>query len=103
MCTLHAKDPEAVVDRLMVPLARAGLSDDSATRLIAAAVDLIVYVDKIDETHLEGGKVHRHVTHVWETAGRSDGGGVALSTNLRSTARSTGRCWTRGPCRPPPR
>ncbi|MGW1562796.1 CpaF family protein [Streptomyces sp. NPDC002144] len=78
MCTLHAKDPEAVVDRLMVPLARAGLSDQAAYRLIAAAVDLIVYVDAIDETDM-GGQVHRFVSHVWETAGRSEGGGVALS------------------------
>ncbi|MET9122204.1 CpaF/VirB11 family protein [Streptomyces sp. NPDC004528] len=77
MCTLHAKDPEAVVDRLLVPLARAGLSDQAAYRLIAAAVDLIVYVDRIDETDL-GGQEHRFVTHVWETAGRSEGSGVAL-------------------------
>lgn len=78
MCTLHAKDPEAVIDRLMVPLARAGLSDQASYRLIAAAVDLIVYVDAIDETD-QGGQVHRFVSHVWETAGRSEGGGVALS------------------------
>ncbi|MFD6923689.1 CpaF family protein [Streptomyces sp. NPDC059944] len=78
MCTLHAKDPESVVDRLMVPLARAGLSDQAAYRLIAAAVDLIVYVDRIDETD-QGGQEHRFVTHVWETAGRGEGGGVALS------------------------
>ncbi|MEW1568851.1 CpaF/VirB11 family protein [Streptomyces sp. NPDC093509] len=79
MCTLHAKDPESVVDRLMVPLARAGLSDQAAYRLIAAAVDLIVYVDRIDETD-QGGQEHRFVTHVWETAGRGEGGGVALSS-----------------------
>ncbi|MCX5355565.1 CpaF family protein [Streptomyces mirabilis] len=79
MCTVHSKVPETVIERLIVPLARAGLSGDASIRLIAAAVDLIVYVDKIDETHMEGGRVHRHVTHVWETAGRSDGGGVALS------------------------
>ncbi|MFJ5035637.1 CpaF family protein [Streptomyces sp. NPDC088560] len=78
MCTVHSKVPETVIERLIVPLARAGLSGDAAIRLIAAAVDLIVYVDKVDETHL-GGRVHRHVTHVWETAGRGDGGGVALS------------------------
>ncbi|MFF3313384.1 CpaF family protein [Streptomyces sp. NPDC002952] len=78
MCTLHAKDPESVVDRLMVPLARAGLSDHAAYRLIAAAVDLIVYVDRIDETD-QGGQEHRFVSHVWETAGRGEGGGVALS------------------------
>ncbi|MFD9284667.1 CpaF family protein [Streptomyces mirabilis] len=78
MCTLHAKDPQAVVDRLLVPLARAGLSDQAAYRLIAAAVDLIVYVDRIDETDL-GGQEHRFVSHVWETAGRGEGGGVALS------------------------
>ncbi|HET6857474.1 MAG TPA: CpaF/VirB11 family protein [Streptomyces sp.] len=78
MCTLHAKAPEAVIDRLMVPLARAGLNDQAAYRLIGAAVDLIVYVDAIDETD-RGGQVHRFVSHVWETAGRSEGGGVALS------------------------
>ncbi|MFE0495444.1 CpaF family protein [Streptomyces albidoflavus] len=77
MCTLHSKDPESVVDRLMVPLARAGLSDQAAYRLIASAVDLIVYVDAIDETSM-GGQVHRFVSHIWETAGRSEGGGVAL-------------------------
>lgn len=85
MCTLHAKDPEAVIDRLMVPLVLAGLSDSAAYRLIAGAVDLIVYVDRIDESHLvhpdrqEYGRNHRFVTHVWETAGAGEGGGVALS------------------------
>jgi len=78
MCTLHAKDPESVVDRLMVPLVRAGLSDQAAYRLIAAAIDLIVYVDRIDETD-QGGQEQRFVSHVWETAGRGEGGGVALS------------------------
>ncbi|RPK55813.1 ATPase, T2SS/T4P/T4SS family [Streptomyces sp. ADI95-17] len=78
MCTLHAKDPESVVDRLMVPLTEGGLSDSSAYRLIAAAVDLIVYVDRVDETDIGGGE-HRFVTHVWETAGLSERAGVALT------------------------
>ncbi|MFE6894804.1 CpaF family protein [Streptomyces sp. NPDC057694] len=78
MCTLHAKDPESVIDRLMVPLTEAGLNDSAAYRLIAAAVDLIVYVDRIDEIDL-GGSEHRFVTHVWETAGISERGAVSLN------------------------
>ncbi|MGW2863365.1 CpaF family protein [Streptomyces sp. NPDC001205] len=85
MCTLHAKDPEAVIDSLMIPLVEGGMSDRAAYRLIAGAVDLIVYVDRIDESFLVDpltqhyGRNHRFVTHVWETAGLAEGGGVALS------------------------
>lgn len=78
MCTIHARDPESVIERLMVPLSRAGLSDQAGYRLIAAAVDLIVYIDKTDHRP-RGGQMHRYVTHVWETAGRGEGGGVALA------------------------
>ncbi|MFZ3562861.1 CpaF family protein [Streptomyces sp. BH097] len=88
MCTLHAKDPESVVDRLMVPLTEAGLTDSASYRLIAAAVDLIVYVDRIDQTDI-GGSEHRFVTHVWETAGLSERAGVAL-THLFSPDEETG-------------
>jgi pilus assembly protein CpaF len=90
MCTLHSKAPETVIERLMVPLARAGLNRDAASRLIAAAVDLIVYIDKADETHL-GGQVHRHVTHVYETAGLGDGGGVVLNKIFAPKVTEDGR------------
>ncbi|MDQ8707516.1 CpaF/VirB11 family protein [Streptomyces sp. LHD-70] len=78
MCTVHAKFPEVVVERLFVPLSRAGLTWEAASTLIASAIDLVVYVDKIDETQL-GGQVHRHVSHVWETAGLSERGGVSMT------------------------
>ncbi|MEV6133626.1 CpaF/VirB11 family protein [Streptomyces violaceusniger] len=77
MCTIHARSPHDVIDRLMVPLSRAGLTDNAAYRLIASAIDMIIYIDSIDETDI-GGRMHRHVSHVWEVTGRGDGGGVAL-------------------------
>lgn len=76
MCTIHARSPHDVIDRLMVPLARAGLTDNAAYRLIASAIDMIVYIDSIDETDV-GGRMHRFVSHVWEVTGRGEGGGVA--------------------------
>ncbi|MCX4673647.1 CpaF/VirB11 family protein [Streptomyces sp. NBC_01381] len=78
MCTLHARDPEGVIERLMLRLSMAGLTDNAASRLIATAVDLIVYIDMIDELEI-GGRLHRFVSHVWEVDGRSESGGVALT------------------------
>ncbi|MEU5108470.1 CpaF/VirB11 family protein [Streptomyces sp. NPDC021354] len=102
MCTIHSRSPHDVIERLMVPLSRAGLSDNAAYRLIASAIDLIVYIDMIDETDLPGGRMHRFISHVWEVVGRGEGGGVALgeafgpdenSTDPRAVAKNplTGR------------
>lgn len=85
MCTIHAVSPDEVVERLMVPVTRTGLTDTAAYRLIASAIDLVVYVDGIDErdvTDAAGrpGRMHRFISHVTEVTGRGEGSGVATGT-----------------------
>lgn len=77
MCTLHARSPEEVIDRLMLRLSMAGLADATAYRLIAGSIDLIIYLDKAALS--EDSEAETHVlSHIWEITGRSEAG-VALS------------------------
>jgi Flp pilus assembly CpaF family ATPase len=75
LCTIHARGPELVFDRV-VELALAHRNENSverALRQVAGAIDLIVYVELIDETAI-GGRKHRFVSHVLEVGGIVDGG-----------------------------
>ena len=74
LCTIHARGPELVMDRV-VELALAHRSENSverAYRQVAGAIDLIVYVELVDETAIGGAK-HRFVSHVVEVGGIADG------------------------------
>jgi pilus assembly protein CpaF len=80
ICTIHARSPAAVIDRA-VELALAHGSDmtaELAQRMVAGALDLIVYVDIVDETRI-GGRKHRYVSHVVEVLGASDRGQVVTT------------------------
>ncbi|WP_233289997.1 CpaF family protein [Kitasatospora sp. MBT66] len=81
MCTLHARGPHMVVDRIAELCLEYGshMTDALAYRLTANAVDFIVHVSMVDETHV-GGRRHRFVSHVLEVAGLGESGRPALNT-----------------------
>lgn len=82
ICTIHARNPASVVDRA-VELALthgADMTAELAQRMVAGALDLIVYVNVEDETRI-GGRKHRYVSHVVEIVGSGDRGQV-VSTEL---------------------
>ncbi|MFJ9574647.1 CpaF family protein [Streptomyces bacillaris] len=81
MATLHARSPQLSIERLATLCLEAGIgmTEALAYRLIAQAVDLIVYVRLVDETELSGpdgrpGRKHRFVSHVMEITGIGEGG-----------------------------
>jgi Flp pilus assembly CpaF family ATPase len=72
MCTIHARDPRSVMDRI-IELALSHGTDmraDLARRMAAGALDLIVYINIDDETGI-GGSIHRYVSEVVEIIGMS--------------------------------
>ncbi|NYI03248.1 CpaF family protein [Allostreptomyces psammosilenae] len=81
MCTLHARGPHMVLDRIAELCLEYGreMTDQLAYRLVANALDFIVYVRMVDETAL-GGRRHRFVSHVLEVAGLGEQGRPALNT-----------------------
>ncbi|MEZ0067165.1 pilus assembly protein CpaF [Streptacidiphilus sp. MAP12-20] len=81
MCTLHARTPHMVVDRIAELCLEYGaqMTDLLAYRLTANALDFIVHVTMIDETGI-GGKRHRFVSHVLEVTGLGEQGRPALNT-----------------------
>ncbi|WP_280724088.1 ATPase, T2SS/T4P/T4SS family [Kitasatospora sp. MAA4] len=81
MCTLHARGPQMVVDRIAELCLEYGshMTDSLAYRLIANAIDLIVHVSMVDETAV-GGRRHRFVSHVMEITGLGEQGRPALNT-----------------------
>jgi pilus assembly protein CpaF len=82
LCTIHARHPASVVDRAVeLALTYGGeMSAELAQRMVAGALDLIVYVNIEDETRI-GGRKHRYVSHVVEIVGAADRGQV-VSTEL---------------------
>lgn len=81
MATLHARSPQLSIERLATLCLEAGIgmTEALAYRLIAQAVDFIVYVRLVDETELVGpdgrpGRKHRFVSHVMEISGIGEGG-----------------------------
>lgn len=80
ICTIHARNPESVIDRA-VELALAHgqeMTAELAQRMVAGALDLIVYVNIEDETRI-GGRKHRYVSHVVEVVGAGDRGQVVTT------------------------
>lgn len=81
VCTIHARHPEAVIDRCVELALMHGreMTAELAQRMAAGALDLIVYLDVIDETPIGGAK-HRFVSHVVEVVGAGDRGQVVTTT-----------------------
>ncbi|MGW7196198.1 CpaF family protein [Streptomyces chryseus] len=81
MCTLHARSAQLSIERLATLCLEAGIgmTEALAYRLIAQAINLVVYVRLVDETELVGhdgrsGRKHRFVSHVMEITGIGEGG-----------------------------
>ncbi|WP_030390635.1 CpaF family protein [Streptomyces sp. NRRL S-241] len=81
MATLHARSPQLSIERLATLCLEAGIgmTEALAYRLIAQAVDFVVYVRLVDESELIGpngepGRKHRFVSHVMEITGIGEGG-----------------------------
>ncbi|MEU0047304.1 CpaF family protein [Streptomyces werraensis] len=80
LCTIHARRPDIVFDRIaeLYALAQENLSEQLAYRQIANGLDFIVYVDMTDETQI-GGRRHRYVSHVLEVTGIGETGRPATN------------------------
>jgi Flp pilus assembly CpaF family ATPase len=80
ICTIHARNPDSVIDRCVELALTHGpeMTAELAQRMVAGALDLIVYVDIIDETAV-GGRRHRYVSHVVEVVGAGDRGQVVTT------------------------
>ncbi|MFE9121433.1 CpaF family protein [Streptomyces sp. NPDC007172] len=81
MATLHARSPQLSIERLATLCLEAGIgmTESLAYRLIAQAVDFVVYVRLVDESELVApdgrpGRKHRFVSHVMEVTGIGEGG-----------------------------
>ncbi|MFC1432314.1 CpaF family protein [Streptacidiphilus sp. N1-3] len=81
MCTLHARTPHMVIDRIAELCLEYGsqMTDTLAYRLTANALDFVVHVTMLDETPI-GGRRHRFVSHVLEVVGMGESGRPALNT-----------------------
>lgn len=80
LCTIHARRPDIVFDRIaeLYALAQENLSEQLAYRQTANGLDFIVYVDMTDETRI-GGRRHRYVSHVLELTGIGEAGRPATN------------------------
>ncbi|MGW5434116.1 CpaF family protein [Streptomyces sp. NPDC004059] len=80
LCTIHARRPDIVFDRIaeLYALAQPNLSEQLAYRQMANGLDFIVYVDMTDETQI-GGRRHRYVSHVLELTGIGEMGRPATN------------------------
>ena len=81
MCTLHARSASSAIERIVTLSLESGIgmSEALAYRLIAQAIDFVVYLRLVDETPI-GGRKHRFVSHVVEVTGLGEGGRPALQT-----------------------
>ena len=81
LCTIHAREPQMVFDRVAELYVQSGegFSESLAYRQIANGVNFVVFVRMVDETGI-GGRRHRFVSHVLEVTGSGENGRPA--TNL---------------------
>ncbi|MFD5572953.1 CpaF family protein [Streptomyces cadmiisoli] len=89
LCTIHARRPDIIFDRIaeLYALAQENLSEKLAYRQTANGLDFVVYVDMTDETQI-GGRRHRYVSHVLELTGIGENGRPATNEVF-----SPGREW----------
>ncbi|MFD9483614.1 CpaF family protein [Streptomyces sp. NPDC059991] len=80
LCTIHARRPDIVFDRIaeLYALAQGTLSEQLAYRQTANGLDFVVFIDMTDETQI-GGHRHRYVSHVLEVTGIGENGRPATN------------------------
>lgn len=81
MCTLHVRRPHAIISRLVQLCTEAGMQTEAAHHLIAASIDVVVYLTYLDETAI-GGKKHRFVSSIYEVHDVVGEGGRPVTTEL---------------------
>jgi Flp pilus assembly CpaF family ATPase len=81
MCTLHVRRPHAIISRLVQLCTEAGMQTEAAHHLIAAAIDVVVYLTYLDETAI-GGQKHRFVSTIYEVHDVVGEGGRPVTTEL---------------------
>ena len=81
MCTLHARSARSAIDRIVTLCMEAGINmtTNLAYRLVAEAVDMIVYIRLVDETGI-GGMKHRFVSQIVEIVGMGEGQRPAIQS-----------------------
>ncbi|MBT2418016.1 CpaF family protein [Streptomyces sp. ISL-22] len=81
LCTLHAREPHMVFDRIAELYMEYGgnMTESLAYKQAANGINFIVFVKMIDETAI-GGTRHRFVSHVLEVTGTGESGRPATNT-----------------------
>lgn len=81
LCTLHAREPHMVFDRIAELYMEYGgnMTESLAYKQAANGINFIVFVKMIDETAI-GGRRHRFVSHVLEVTGTGEMGRPATNT-----------------------
>lgn len=82
MCTMHVRRPHTIISRLVQLCTEAGMATEAAHHLIAASVDVVVYIayDWADVKY--GGRKHRYVSHIYEIHDVVGEGGRPTTTEL---------------------
>ncbi|MFE4873491.1 CpaF family protein [Streptomyces sp. NPDC056682] len=81
MCTLHVRRPHAIISRLVQLCTEAGMATEAAHHLIAASIDVVVYITYLNESG-RGGRKHRFVSHIYEVHDTVGEGGRPVTTEL---------------------
>lgn len=80
MCTIHAREPHMVFDRIAELYVQSGdgFSESLAYRQIANGINFVVFLRMVDETAI-GGRRHRFISHVLEVTGAGENGRPATN------------------------
>ena len=82
MCTMHVRRPHAIISRLVQLCTEAGMATEAAHHLIAASVDVVVYIAYDWDDVKYGGRKHRYVSHVYEVHDVVGEGGRPTTTEI---------------------
>ncbi|MFF2217381.1 CpaF family protein [Streptomyces antibioticus] len=86
MCTMHVRRPHAIISRLVQLCTEAGMATEAAHHLIAASVDVVVYLTYDWDDVKHGGRKHRYVSHIYEVHDVVGEGGRPTTTELFAPA-----------------
>jgi Flp pilus assembly CpaF family ATPase len=82
MCTMHVRRPHAIISRLVQLCTEAGMATEAAHHLIAASIDVVVYIAYDWDDVKYGGRKHRYISHVYEVHDVVGEGGRPTTTEI---------------------
>ncbi|MER6030683.1 CpaF/VirB11 family protein [Streptomyces sp. NPDC001851] len=82
MCTMHVRRPHAIISRLVQLCTEAGMATEAAHHLIAASIDVVVYIAYDWDDVKYGGRKHRYISHVYEVHDVVGEGGRPSTTEI---------------------